>query len=227
MGCASSREKYEKADITATECKVKEEFKVLPGVKPLKSATTFEIQSHIFRIREDMDIKGSDGTVHAKLLGKLLSLRDRQTLASASGKKMLTLIRKILTFKPAFYFYTYTPNFEGQESTEKDGDEPLYKFALLQSIFLSLPPRWEYSLFTTSNDTCEKVADLSAMCTFMYAKGSMYDLTGSPLMRLTQKNLVKGSEKGAAGFYDVEVSAGMDPMQALAVAIAAPQTLEN
>jgi len=226
MGCASSRQKYETADIAAA---APQPFKVvLPGVKPLQKATTFQIAHRIFRMREDMDIKAENGEVIGKLLGRYISLRDRQTLADANGKKTLVLIRKVLTFKPAFYFYTFAPNFDGQVSTEKDGDEPLYKFALLQAHFLSLPTRWDYSLFTASNDECEKVADLTSLCNLMYAMGSMYDLAGQPLLKLTQKQIVSTAVKGgAAGVYEVEVAAGMDPLQAIAIVIAAPQTLEN
>ena len=62
----------------------------------------------------------------------------------------------------------------------------------------------------------------------MYAMGSMYDLAGQPLLKLTQKQIVSTAVKGgAAGVYEVEVAAGMDPLQAIAIVIAAPQTLEN
>ena len=57
-----------------------------------------------------------------QLLGRYISLRDRQTLADANGKKTLVLIRKVLTFKPAFYFYTFAPNFDGRAATRTRSD---------------------------------------------------------------------------------------------------------
>ena len=51
----------------------------------------------------------------------------------------------------------------------------------------------------------------------------MYDLSGSPLLKMTQTSLFSGGTEG----FDLEVAAGMDPLQAMAICIAAPQTLEN
>ena len=124
--------------------------------------------------------------------------------------------------------YTYTPNYDGQLSTETEGGEKLYKFAILQSIFLSFPTRWEYFVYPTSDEDRVKVADVRAICQLMYASGSVYDMKGAPVMKLTQTSLFSGGdESGAATGFDVEVSAGMDPLQAVAIAIAAPQSLEN
>ena len=93
MGCAESREKYDKADIANA---TPEAFSAMtPGTKPLAKATTYKLQARIFRLREDFDIKDTDGNVLCKILGKYVSLRDQQVLADASGKKMLCLHRKV------------------------------------------------------------------------------------------------------------------------------------
>ena len=72
-------------------------------------------------------------------------------------------------------------------------------------------PRWEYLLFTKSNDDFEKVAEVAAVCNLVFSAGTMTDLKGEPLMKMTQNWRTT----------DVEVAAGMDPIQAIAICIAA------
>lgn len=225
MGCTESRRLYAEADVAAS--KPAPWTVTVPGSKAIKVATTYKLKERIFRLREDYDIIDQEGNVGAKMLGRYVSLRDRQTLADAKGNKALVLIRKVLTFKPAFYFYTFQPNFAGQESTETDDGKKLYKFALLQSTLLSIPPVWKYSLFTTSNADPVEVGTVSAVCNLFYVAATMSDTSGAVLMKYTQKSLFSGGDKqgGAAASAEVEVAAGMDPLQALAICITAPQTL--
>ena len=224
MGCAESREKYNVADISAaqpTPIAV-----VVPGSKILAKPNTYGLREQLFRLREDYDIKDASGTVSFKILGKFISLRDRQTFSDPSGKKLCMLQRKLLTLFPTFILYSYTPAFAGQPSVDTDGDAPLYRFAEMKSVFFSLPARWTYSVYTKDNETPEPVGEISSICS-LYAMGVLQDLNGVPMFKFTQKALIAGSTGGVAGTYDLEVAAGMDPVQAIAAAVACQQLVQD
>ena len=55
------------------------------------------------------------------------------------------------------------------------------------------------------------MAEVAAVCNLVYSAGTMTDLKGEPLMKMTQNWRTT----------DVEVAAGMDPIQAIAICIAA------
>jgi hypothetical protein len=95
---------------------------------------------------------------------KYISLTGQKVLTDASGKKVFMIRGKVLTSVHSLYFFTYSPNFAGQTPTEHDGNAPLYKFALMRTNGWGCAPRWEYLLFTKSNDDFEKVAEVAAVC---------------------------------------------------------------
>ena len=174
-------------------------------------------------MREDYDLKDADGKVVGKLLGKMFSLlRDKQILSDANGKKVLLLQRKFATLAPTFFFYSYSPAYKGQESSDTDGDEKLYLFAELQTIMFSMPSRWNYLVYQ-GEGAPTKVGEAASLCQMIYDGGVMNDIDGTAMFKFTQKSLFSG---GAAG-YEIEVAPGVDPLQAIAICIAAPQTLEN
>ena len=136
---------------------------------------------------------------------KYISLTGQKVLTDASGKKVFMIRGKVLTSVHSLYFFTYSPNFAGQTPTEHDGNAPLYKFAPMRTNGWGCAPRWEYASFTKSNDDSEKVAEVAAVCNLVYSAGTMTDLKGEPLMKMTQNWRTT----------DVEVAAGMDPIQAI------------
>lgn len=224
MGCAASREKYESANIA--DALPTPLAAVVPGSSILKASNTYGLKERLFRLREDYDIKDASGAVAAKILGAYLSLRDRQTFSDPNGNKLCMLQRKLLTFYPTFILYTYTPAFEGQPSVDKEGDALLYRFAEIKSVFFSLPPRWTYALYLKDNEVAETVGEISSICS-LYAMGVLQDLNGVPMFKFTQKALIAGSTGGAASTYELEVAVGMDPIQAIATAVACQQLVQD
>ena len=232
MGCAASRKLYDETRIDVAK---PEAFPVARGSQRLKQANKYALPQSLNQMA-GYDICDADGKVRPrdlilrchhghtsfsiapllarqvrfKMLVKYWSLTDQNVLTDASGKKVFMIRGKVLTSLKSLYFFTYSPNFAGQTPTEHDGYAPLYKFALMRTVFFSLPPRWEYLLFTKSNDDFEKVAEVAAVCNLVYSAGTMTDLKGEPLMKMTQNSRTT----------DVEVAAGMDPIQAIAICIA-------
>ena len=231
MGCAASRKLYDETRIDVAK---PEAFPVARGSQRLKQANKYALPQSLNQMA-GYDICDADGKVRprdlilrchhghtsfsiAPLLArqvrfkiKYISLTDQKVLTDASGKKVFMIRGKVLTSLKSLYFFTYSPNFAGQTPTEHDGYAPLYKFALMRTNGWGCAPRWEYLLFTKSNDDFEKVAEVAAVCNLVYSAGTMTDLKGEPLMKMTQNSRTT----------DVEVAAGMDPIQAIAICIAA------
>ena len=107
---------------------------------------------------DDFVIKNHTEAEAFKIKGNALSLRDKMHITDPEGKKLAVLQRKLMALRPTFYVYSYTPNFEGQESTEEDRDkEPVYRYAFVQDQFASLLGRQIVKKFTTSNEEKEAV----------------------------------------------------------------------
>ena len=110
-----------------------------------------------------------------------------------------------------FTIYSYTPNFEGQESVEVDYDGvKLYPFALLRCVIPSIPPKYEYLMYKTSNDKPELVSIVNSVCSSI-KRGTMSDRNGHPMLKF--------EEAKENGHIDIEVAKGTDPLQAIAIGI--------
>ena len=55
----------------------------------------------------------------------------------------------------------------------------------------------------------------------------MYDLRGNALMTFDQTKFFESSKEGAVAAFELEVAAGMDPLQAICVCISCQQLLED
>ena len=227
MGCSASRQKYDSFDLLAA--KPQPLKAVVPGSKLLTQPNTYELASKIFRLREDIDIKDSSGAVAFKILGKLISLRDRQYFSDSKGNKVAMLQKKLLTIRPTYILYSYEPNFAGQPSVDTDGGKPIYRMAMIQSVLLSLPRRFTYKIYTAESGNLEpeEAGEISTICS-MYHSGTMVNKSGEPMWKLTQTGFFSGNAGGSlASGYKLEVCAGMDPMQAICAAIAVDQLLSE
>ena len=88
---------------------------------------------------DDFAIKDHLGGVLFNVKGNALSLREKMHITDKTGAKIAVMQKKLMALRSTFYMYTYKPNFEGQESTETDGDgEALYRYAFLQDQIGSL-----------------------------------------------------------------------------------------
>ena len=225
MGCVASREKYNTANMA--EARPEAIKAVLPGSALLSAPNSYAMALRLFRLREDYEIKDDKGVPAFRILGKLVSVRDRQYFADKSGKKLAMLQKKLLTFWPTYILYSYTPAYQGQPSVDTDGDAPVYRFGMVRTVLLSLPMRWEYLLYTNDNETPEKVGDVQSLCS-CYAMGVMSDARGVPMFKFSQTAMVARDQGGnTSSTYTLEVALGMDPLQAIAVAIGCQQLADE
>ena len=226
MGCVASRERYNTANLG--EARPEPITAVLPGSSRLSAPNSYGLALRLFRLREDYEIKDEKGAAAFRILGKLVSVRDRQYFADHTGRKVAMLQKKLLTFRPTFILYSYSPAFEGQPSVDKDGEAPVYRFGMIRTVLLSLPMRWEYLLYTTSNETPEKVGEVQSLCS-CYAMGVMSDVRGVPMFKFSQTAMVQvpGGIGSAASAFNLEVALGMDPLQAIAIGVSCQQLADE
>merc|ERR1719331_1717260 len=111
---------------------------------------------------------------------------------------------------PMHTLYAYEPAYAGQESVEKDGDTPVFKFGVVKPVYMSMPPKWEYMVYTKSNDKPVPAGVVSSVCS-IYPRATMSDVNGEPMLRFQK-------EKNEDDFV-LEVSEGMDPIQAVLIAV--------
>merc|ERR1712166_735251 len=138
----------------------------------------------------------------------------RQAFVTDPKGNKLALLRRDITFPAAhakFTTFSYKPNFEGQDSTDVDADDvAIYPFAQLRCIVPSMPPKYEYLLFKT-NDLLkpELNSTINSVCSSR-KRGTMTDMKDQLMLRFEE--FITGKE--GAGYIDVEVAAGIDPLQA-------------
>jgi len=215
MGCSQSRERFDKASERFVDVQP-ESLPVVPGSTSLSAPALYAIQKALFRERKEAVITQADGKVIYKQLKpgeKEGDWRDMMVYTDIKGKKMAALGRDIVfpASHAKFTIYSYTPNFEGQESVEVDYDGvKLYPFALLRCVIPSIPPKYEYLMYKTSNDKPELVSIVNSVCSSI-KRGTMSDRNGHPMLKF--------EEAKENGHIDIEVAKGTDPLQAIAIGI--------
>jgi len=189
----------------------------MPGSSRLGAATKYSLPKAIYRNRAGMELKGPDGSVAYKL-AKNEHWADKHCILDPKGTKVAVL-RRDITFPAAhakFTTFSYKPNFKGQESTDADADDvALYPFAQLRCIVPSMPPKYEYLLFKT-NDILKPELNsvINSVCSSR-KRGTMTDMKDQLMLRFEE--FITGKE--GAGYIDVEVAAGIDPLQAVIIGI--------
>ena len=189
----------------------------MPGSSRLGAATKYSLPKAIFRNRAGMELKGPDGSVAYKLV-KNEVWADKHCIADSKGNKVAVL-RRDITFPAAhakFTTYSYKPNFEGQDSTDKDADDvKIYPFAQLRCIVPSMPPKYEYLLFKTNDLLKPELSSMINSVCSSRKRGTMTDMKDQLMLRFEE--FITG--KDGAGYIDVEVAAGVDPLQAVIIGI--------
>jgi hypothetical protein len=193
-----------------------DDLPLFPGSSRLGAPAKYSLPKAIYRNRSGLELKAPDGTVACKLLKNEL-WQDKHTITDAKGNKLIVLRREIV-FPAAhakFTQFSYKPNFEGQESNESDADGvPVYPFSQLRCVVPSMPPKYEYLLYKTDNLKPELHSVINSVCSSR-KRGTMTDLKDQLMLRFEE--FITG--KDGAGYIDVEVAAGIDPLQAIMIGI--------
>jgi len=214
MGCSQSRQRFESARLFDSK---PDQLPLMPGSTRLGAATKYSLPKAIYRNRAGMELKGPDGSVVYKLV-KNEHWADKHCVTDPKGNK-LALLRRDITFPAAhakFTTFSYKPNFEGQDSTDVDADDvAIYPFAQLRCIVPSMPPKYEYLLFKTNDLTKPELnSTINSVCSSR-KRGTMTDMKDQLMLRFEEFI----TNKEGAGYIDVEVAAGIDPLQALIIGI--------
>eukprot|EP00928_Gymnodinium_smaydae_P083917 TRINITY_DN67165_c0_g1_i1.p1 TRINITY_DN67165_c0_g1~~TRINITY_DN67165_c0_g1_i1.p1 ORF type:complete len:218 (-),score=48.20 TRINITY_DN67165_c0_g1_i1:181-834(-) len=183
-----------------------------------------------FRIKEkffswsggDFEVKNNKDEVCYKVMGKVMTMRDKMVIHDPQGNKLCVIQKKLLDIRETYQIFRYTPNQEGQESTEQDDGTDIYRFAVIEKDIVALTPSFTYYLYK-GND--EKVQVLHG---------------SSVLMSFTFKMPIKKDEKlvanvGAtslfqfpdANTYAVEVGPGMDALGVICFAVVCDEMREQ
>ena len=95
-----------------------------------------------------------------KVSGKAFSHRNGMLFLDTNGEKIAYLCKKYFTLRPTYKLFTFTPNYEGQESTDKqkikDTEFPLYRYAYIDQKLMSLVGEYYFKRYVT-NDQKEEV----------------------------------------------------------------------
>ena len=228
MGCAQSRVRLKKADLstangnmTAAQC--------ITG-EPLKQRTTYVLkETHALRdlVTENFEIKDHDGAVAFHWAGKMFSVHGKMVLQDINGKKLCLIEHNLLTMPivgaTTFWVYTYQPAFAEQKSDDKDpSGTPMYRYAVITMPAVSCPELNRYSLCTSTNynrPTPMWIGQGDSFGTGLKMLVCRAD-TGSEVATIGQHRQESGGLQHA---YGVDVSAGTDPVGVLCLALAAEQ----
>eukprot|EP00931_Biecheleriopsis_adriatica_P094412 TRINITY_DN68066_c0_g1_i1.p1 TRINITY_DN68066_c0_g1~~TRINITY_DN68066_c0_g1_i1.p1 ORF type:complete len:247 (+),score=49.60 TRINITY_DN68066_c0_g1_i1:89-742(+) len=163
----------------------------------------------------DFDVKNNKDEVCYKVSGKVMTMRDKMVILDPQGNKLCVIQKKLLDIRETYQIFRYTPNKEGQESTEQDDGTPIYRFAVIEKDIVALTPSFTYYLYQGNDDKVQML------------HGS------SVLMSLKFKMPIKKDEKlvanvGAtslfqfdvANTYAIEVGPGMDALGVICFAVA-------
>mmetsp|Transcript_147751 Transcript_147751/g.275307 ORF Transcript_147751/g.275307 Transcript_147751/m.275307 type:complete len:218 (-) Transcript_147751:125-778(-) len=183
-----------------------------------------------FRIKEkffswsggDFDVKNNKDEVCYKVSGKVMTMRDKMVIQDPTGKKVCVIQKKLMDIRSTFQIFRYTPNQEGQESTETDDGTPIYRFAVIEKDIMALTPSFTYYLYQ-GNDN--KVQVLHGSTKLMSFKFQM------PIKKDEQLVANVGATSlfqfDAANTYAVEVGPGMDALGVICFAVAADEIRQD
>ena len=212
-GCSQSRQRFESARLFDSK---PDQLPLVPGSARIGTANKYTLPKAAYRNRTGLELKKADGTVVYKV-NKVDVWADKHVLTDAKGNKV-ALLRRDIIFPAAhakFMTFSYKPNFAGQESTEVDYDDvKVYPFSQLRCVVPSMPPKYEYLLFKTNDLTKpELISTVNSVCSSR-KRGTMTDLKDQLMLRFEE--FITGKDEG---HIDVEVAAGIDPLQALILGI--------
>eukprot|EP00947_MAST-08B_sp_MAST-8B-sp1_P004727 g4727.t1 len=154
---------------------------------------------------DDFNVRDGSGSTVFVVKGNALSLRDRVVIADAQGNLIAMMQEKIVSLRKEFQVYSFKPNAEGQESTEKVQDVPVYRFALIQKQLKAITTELCYKLYN-GNDVGDTIMIAKAQLAVKlvmktYKQG---DSAKAPLATVGQTKFVQFE---AASEY-VEMGAG-------------------
>ena len=91
-----------------------------------------------------------------KVSGKAFSLRDGMLFLDDKGNKLAFLQKKLMALRATWKLFTFTPNYEGQESTDKKTigktEMPLYQYGIIEAKIASLLGEFSFKRYVTNEE---------------------------------------------------------------------------
>jgi uncharacterized protein YxjI len=114
-----------------------------PPLTPSQQAVTGEVTAHptsatlverpkLFPWRgTDFDVKDDAGRILFSFVGKAYRLMNVIVVKDKDGNKIAVVQQKFKVLRSQYQIFRYTPNCDGQSSTETDEGTPLFRFAVI------------------------------------------------------------------------------------------------
>lgn len=228
MGCGSSMPE----DLSTVDAGM------ATGIGPMsKGQMGLIIKQKFWSLSSDtFSIKDHTGQAVIGVKGNWTSLRDKMHITDVEGNKIAVMQRKILALRSTFYIFSYTPNFDGQESTEKDMDNvPLYRHAYVQDQFKSVLGRQIVKKFVSSNKEADAVGVYEIFSQFTFKFICKIKTYASPEQKSKGVKQQVIATAGQTSFFQlndstkiaVEMAAGCDIVLILLGMVAAEKIREG
>lgn len=169
----------------------------------------------------DFTIKDTEGKPWYKVQGKVMTIRDKMIIEDLEGNKKVVIQKKMMEVRETFQIYRYTPNCQGQESTETDDGVPIYRFAVVEKDLVALLPKYTYYLYK-NNDKGPAImrgeVQMAVKYTMTLKKGDGSD--NLVIGAVGQKTMLQFE---GANEYVLEVGEGTDVLGTICFSVAIDQ----
>lgn len=191
---------------------------------------------------DDYTVKDSEGKDLFKVDGKVFTVRDCMLLKSPKGDENMCMIQEKLIDEElnstmTFQIFTYKPNTEGQESTEKQDGVPVYRYASVVKVFWQVGNNWgdQYNCYLYNGNERNEIPLFSAYReTWRWSWDSKVNVFKGDQIKETDGNLEKCDVVAKFGMfekswwdnvtednnvYGIEMSPHVDPILLVCFAI--------
>jgi len=176
---------------------------------------------------DDYKIMTDTGQVALQVKGKAISVRDMMVFLDPAGNKIAMLQKKLLSVRSTFQLYSYSPNFEGQESTETEGGTPVYRYAHIEDVIMSALGEAHLKKYETSNDEAALVPYLTGKVQLSFKFKVRVHKYGEKEATVAKIGQTAFFQFEGASTYAIECCAGIDQVALLAFAIALEKIKEE
>jgi hypothetical protein len=170
------------------------------------------------------------GAVAYQVQGKVISMRTRKTITNpVTGAPIAYVQKKLVGMRKIYEIYRATPAFEGQASSEEDGDVPLYRYAwVAKAIFGGVTNKYSYAVQTAKQKDPTEVLVAQERFTLNPFQALIFDVSkpGSDEVLATIGKATKFHFKKDAS-WAIEVGSGMDLVGMLTLAIGVNNIMED
>jgi len=244
-GCCACARPSEKAlaDDGRSSATPKYERVIWPDAPRQEKEMKYQLKEHFWTLGgDDYTVKDSEGKDLFKVESQILTFRDCMLMKSPKGDENICMIQEKLedeSFNESmtFQIFTYKPNTEGQESTEKQNGVPVYRYASVVSVLWNRGDNWgdQYNCYLYNGNERNEMPLFSAYReTWRWSWDSKVNVFKGDQIKETDGNLEKCDVVAKFGMfekswwanitadnnvYGIEMSPHVDPILLVCFAI--------